>query len=124
MNATPIRTVADGNGRDRCGRFATGNKLARGNPMNRRVQRLRVALLQAVGTDDVRQVVKALLAKAMKGDVAAATLLFDRLLGRPTPAEAPQPVQVVQAEQILMAISREDSDAMQRLVGLPDATGG
>lgn len=74
-------SATDDNGRDRRGRFAKGNKVAKGNPLAARVQRLRVALVRAVKPDDLRDVARALLTAAKAGDTAAARLLFDRTLG-------------------------------------------
>ena len=78
-NTAPIPTDLDG--RDRRGRFARGNKAGRGNPLAGRVQRLRVALVRAVGPDDLQDVARALLTAAKAGDTAAAKLLLDRTLG-------------------------------------------
>jgi hypothetical protein len=74
-----------GDGRDDRGRFGPGNTAGRGNPLARRVQRLRVALLEAVSEEDVAAVARALVEKAKGGDVAAARVLLERVLG---PAEA------------------------------------
>src|SRR5262249_34989491 len=75
-----------GSGRDANGRFSHGNKAGRGNPLNRKVQQLRNALLAAVKKQDFREVAAALLEKAKGGDVAATRGLFDRLLGKPQQA--------------------------------------
>ena len=72
-----------GNGRGGNGRFAPGNKLAKGNPFARRVARLRSALLKAVSPADLREVVAALLRQAKAGDVPATRELLQRLLGPP-----------------------------------------
>jgi hypothetical protein len=71
------------NGREPNGRFTTGNGFSRGNPLSRRVNRLRAELLRAVTPQDVRDVVQVLLAKAKGGDVAAARELLNRALGKP-----------------------------------------
>ena len=71
------------NGRDAAGRFQPGNPGGPGNPFAKRVAELRSALLEAVGAEDVKHVVKALADKAKGGDVAAAKVLLDRLFGQP-----------------------------------------
>ena len=70
-------------GRDANGRFAPGNKGGPGNPEAARVARIRSALLRAANLKDVRAIIKSLIEQAKGGDVAAAKLLFDRILGRP-----------------------------------------
>lgn len=81
MSDSPSTTGS--NGRGGGGRFAPGNKLARGNPHAKRVARLRSALLKAVSPADLREVVTALLTSAKGGDVPAAKELLQRLLGPP-----------------------------------------
>ncbi|MGO9115236.1 MAG: hypothetical protein ACLP9L_38985 [Thermoguttaceae bacterium] len=68
-------------GRSEKGTFAPGNKFSKGNPQAGKVQKLRSSLLQAVTVTDLRGVVKRLVDAAKGGDVSAAKLLFDRLLG-------------------------------------------
>lgn len=84
----PIAPDVDGEvaalkGRDGHGRFAKGNRISRGNPLARRVARLRAALVRAVTPEDIAAVVEALIEKARSGDVAAARELLDRTLGKP-----------------------------------------
>lgn len=71
-------------GRSANGRFVNGNRHGRGNPLARRVQRLRVELLRFVSSDDLREVVAALIVKAKGGDVPAAKELLDRAIGKST----------------------------------------
>jgi GH24 family phage-related lysozyme (muramidase) len=75
----PLDRVA--NGHDERGRFAKGNKLARGNPHARQTAALRKALYDAVQPDDLREVVATLLRQAKAGDVLSARELLTRLLG-------------------------------------------
>jgi len=65
------------------GRFRPGNRAAKGNPHAAAVARLRSALLAAVTPDDVAEIVRALVAKARRGDVVAARELLSRVLGPP-----------------------------------------
>jgi len=81
MSEEPSSPV--GNGRDAKGRFAPGNRAAKGNPLNAKAQRLRAACLRAVSVADVKAVVGALVTLARAGDVAAATLLLRYTVGRP-----------------------------------------
>ncbi|MFN0012096.1 MAG: hypothetical protein ACKVS8_10685 [Phycisphaerales bacterium] len=70
------------NGRDGSGRFAPGNTGGPGNPHAASVARLRAAMLGAVEAGDVADVVKALVALAKGGNVAAAREVLDRTLGK------------------------------------------
>ena len=79
----PSQTGADGTGRLPDGRFAVGNKLSKGNPFSRRLAGMRTALLDAVGEDQLKRVVTKMVDLAAAGDVAAATLLFNYVVGRP-----------------------------------------
>ena len=78
---TPPPSTSDSNGRDSSGRFSAGNSAARGNPHARKVAELRSALLAAVSTDDLAAVVRSLVDAAKSGDVQAAKVVFDRVLG-------------------------------------------
>jgi hypothetical protein len=78
-----------GNGRDARGRFALGNPGGPGNPHNRRMARFRAAMLRTVTVADVEAVVRMLVDKAKGGDLDAAKMLFDRVLG-PVPRPAPE----------------------------------
>jgi hypothetical protein len=71
------------NGRHANGKFAVGNKAGKGNPLMRRMQNLRCALLRHVKKEDLLEVVDALLEKAKGGDLAAIRELLNRLIGRP-----------------------------------------
>jgi hypothetical protein len=74
-------------GRDAQGRFAPGNKVARGNPFARRMARLRSRALAAGSGSDLEAIVRQLVTAAKAGDVAAAKVLLPYVLGRP-----PEPV--------------------------------
>lgn len=75
-----MTTVPTGNnGSD--GRFIQGNQAAKNNIMARKSQQLRVALARAVTVGDVRAVARKMIDMAKAGDVPAAKLVFDRLLG-------------------------------------------
>ena len=76
-------TPNEDNGRDGRGRFAPGNRGGPGNPHAAQVSRLRSALLDAITPDDMRAIISALIEKAKAGDVHAASVLFERVLGKP-----------------------------------------
>ncbi len=72
------------NGRDGRGRFTTGNAGGPGNPHARKVGRLRSRLVECVTADDLREVVRKLVAMAKGGDLAAIREVLDRTIGKPT----------------------------------------
>lgn len=76
----PLGPVGDGD-RDALGRFRPGNRAACGNPLGGKVQALRVALVQAVDEDDVAKIAAGLIEQAIAGDVQAAKIILDRVLG-------------------------------------------
>ena len=75
-----------------------GNSGGPGNPFAARVGRLRAALIDAVAPDDVRQVVQRLVAKAKAGDIAAAKVLFERVLGRPLQADIIERIEALEEQ--------------------------
>lgn len=80
MPNNPSKPVAD---RNQDGRFAPGNKLSKGNPLAGSVARLRTALVQAVTPEDIEAIIKTLVKKAKKGDIAATRIILERCLGKP-----------------------------------------
>jgi hypothetical protein len=74
------------NGRDIDGRFAAGNKLSLGNAGNRRQRELRTALVEAATPEKVRAVEESLHEVAVGGDVAAAKVWLDHVVGKPVQA--------------------------------------
>src|SRR5688572_8602794 len=76
-------------GRDVNGRFRSGNPGGPGNPFARNVASLRMALLEAISHDDVKEVIEAIKEKARQGDVPAARLLLSYAIGKPTEAKDP-----------------------------------
>ena len=71
------------NGRDNQGRFIVGNKGGPGNPHAKQVALLRGALLSAVTPEDLHDVIRVLIEKALSGNVSAIKELLDRLYGKP-----------------------------------------
>ena len=89
----PLSPSADGTppaGKDPAtGRFLPGNKLGKGNPHFRQLASNRTAFLQAVGPEQVRQLVARLLRQALAGNLDAARLLLAYAVGRPAEAVNP-----------------------------------
>jgi hypothetical protein len=82
-----VTAVRDGSyGRGDGGRFGPGNRFAGGNPNARRMNELRTALLDAAGPDDVRRVGLKLAELAGGGDVQAAKVFLDYVVGKPPQA--------------------------------------
>jgi len=95
FNASP--STNGPNGRDSAGRFLPGHPGGPGNPFARRVAELRSALLSAVSAEDLRDIIAAMIGAAKNGDVAAAKLVFERVLGQPEAADLLQQVAELEA---------------------------
>jgi hypothetical protein len=74
------------NGRSPDGRFALGNQAATGNPINRRMKELRRALLDSTSPEDVKAVGQTLWELATGGDVQAARVWLEFVIGKPPQA--------------------------------------
>lgn len=96
MNSQPSPTESNGRGTN--GRFLPGNRLAKGNPAARRAQALRFALMRAVTPADLTTIVAKLIELAAAGDVQAAKLILDRVLGPAVPIDIEE--RLAQLEQI------------------------
>jgi hypothetical protein len=77
---------ASPNGRHVNGRFAPGNQAAVGNPGNTRMKELRRALLECATEEKVKAVEESLHELAVGGDVAAAKVWLDHVVGKPVQA--------------------------------------
>jgi hypothetical protein len=69
--------------RDRRGRFAKGNKGGPGNPFGPRFAALRYAACDVVTPQNMRDILSALVLRALTGDVVAAKLVLAYALGKP-----------------------------------------
>jgi hypothetical protein len=69
--------------RDGRGRFLRGNPGGPGNPHAAAVNAWRSALFNALTDDDVRKVIRVLIAKAEAGEPWAVRELLDRCMGKP-----------------------------------------
>lgn len=83
--------------RDNKGRFTPGNKAATGNPMAKKVQQLRSALIRCVKVQDVQDIAKALIEEAKHGDTGAAKLLLERTLGPPVAVDIEARIEELEA---------------------------
>jgi hypothetical protein len=70
-------------GRGPGGRFAPGNRCARGNPQARRMAALRSALQESATPERLKERGEALYKQAAAGDTAAAKLWLSYVVGRP-----------------------------------------
>ena len=99
------------NGRSLDGRFAAGNQAAAGNPINRRMKELRRALLDSASPEDVKEVGKTLLELATGGDVQAARVWLEFVIGKPPQAlevsgpDGQAPVMEVVTTAVLVALA-------------------
>ena len=75
-------SVTGVNGRGKDGRFAPGNKAAKGNPHFKRMAELRGILLNAVTDSDLEEVAQTLIGQAKAGDIDSIKELFNRVLGK------------------------------------------
>jgi hypothetical protein len=104
MTATATETSAkqkhQKEGRKANGRFAPGNPGGQGNPYARKVAELRKEMVNFISVDDLKHVVFAIKMKAERGDISAARLLFQYVLGKPLPATDPDRVAVDEWEKL------------------------
>jgi len=114
----PAPTTNGDNGRDeRTGRFLPGNRCSPGNPFTGKVTRLKSALLDAVDEQDLQDVIATLVHKARDGDVAAAKVLLDRMLGpakEPPEEPAPDPREIF--KHFLSGLSSETVSKVTAIV--------
>jgi hypothetical protein len=106
--AEPPRT----SGRAANGRFAKGNPGGPGNPFARQVAGFRQEFMAAVTGDDIAVIVRSLIDKAKAGDVAAARLVLQYTLGKPTAAVDPDRVDEMEWEQWQRDQAGADSDTV------------
>jgi hypothetical protein len=77
----------DVSGRGPGGRFSTGNRAGKGNPNNRRAQKIRNAIIAAIKPAEMAEAAKQLLNQAKGGDRQAFAELCDRIIGKPIPMD-------------------------------------
>jgi len=85
----------DTSGRTEKGKFASGNKRAKGNPFDRRMKAYRVALAKALTPEMIAGVIRAMTREALKGDVAAGKLVLSYAVGLPKiTVDSNQPISI------------------------------
>jgi hypothetical protein len=91
-NASNSRSQPDPpppNGRSPDGRFARGNGFGAGNPFYRRQAEFRRAALELFTPEDVMSLLRVMLALGRQGDVAAARVFLEYVVGKPHKAPDP-----------------------------------
>jgi hypothetical protein len=101
-------TNGAGNGRDPHGRFTQANPGGPGNPFGRKVAALRTALIASVTEQDVQNVMAAMSAQAVKGNVAAARLYLAYSAGKPAEAVNPDRVDIEEWQLAQESVARPD----------------
>jgi hypothetical protein len=96
MNEQAPQTPA-GNGRDNAGRFGKGNKVGKGNPMNRKAQQIRNALLSAATAQDVRDICAKLIDGAKGGDLQFIREWLNRVVGVPVASDILERIERLEA---------------------------
>lgn len=79
--------LVDGYVRGEGGKFGKGNKGGPGNPYAKRLNELRKSLYAAISTNDVQEILAAMIEGAKKGDVQAAKLVLGYVVQQPTMLE-------------------------------------
>lgn len=71
-------------GRDTRGRFTKGNRGGPGNPLAQRASEFRQAAMEAISPEHVAAILRKAAKKALEGDLRAARLVLERVLGKPS----------------------------------------
>ena len=108
------------NGRDSRGLFATGNKIAAGNPMNVRMREFRTKFVNCATDADIEEIFRSLLESVRAGDTAAAKIMLEYLFGKPAqgieiagPEGEPLPMGAVLA--VVKEVFQDDPEAQIKL---------
>jgi hypothetical protein len=86
-----------GDGRRPDGLFARGNKGGPGNYLGRRTREYREAIYKAVTPKDAADIMRAMVDIAKQGDVAAAKVVFERLMGAPEAMDVTEKLATLEA---------------------------
>ena len=84
--------------RDESGRFRKGWKGGPGVPKGSKGAEFRAMLNKAVTPEDFIRVTRTLVRKAIKGDMMAIKIFYDRLLGPPQPHDIMETLEQILAE--------------------------
>jgi hypothetical protein len=96
---TPPSTNGSKRDRGPNGRFLSGNPGGPGNPFAGKVAKLREAGWKAIKPEEIKAVYRKLLDLALAGDVPAARLLLDRLLGPAVEVDLLERIEKLEAAQ-------------------------
>jgi hypothetical protein len=97
-NTTTDQSAGSPSNHDARGRFTNGNKAGSGNPYARRVAMLRRAMLRVVQPNDLQAIIVKMILLAGEGDVAAARLVLQYTLGKPTESVDPDTLDLQEVE--------------------------
>src|SRR5262249_22224089 len=100
-------------GRDSEGRFTAGNKGGPGNPFARQTAAMRKAIQNAVTAEQLAAIAAVMVEKALKGDVAAAKLVFGYVAGKPGLTPNPDTLDAHD-----LAVRRENTGTMEDVTAL------
>lgn len=92
-------STSEGNGRDHGGRFAAGNRLAKGNPHAKRVAKLRAVLFRAADPAAMLRAARKIMQQAEGGDLAAFREILDRTVGKTIASDVEE--RLTRLEQLL-----------------------
>jgi hypothetical protein len=109
------RIMSDG--RDVRGRFARGNQGGPGNPWAAKTLHFKTLIQNAVTDADMLAVIKALVDAAKGGDIKAAAILIDRLVGKPGYESDSMPVERVTTFNGSPALTKEEAEEVLREYG-------
>jgi hypothetical protein len=109
-------------GRDARGRFTKGNPGGPGNPFARHVAKLRSALVQCVGEEDIRQIANGLLVSAKLGHLPSIRTLLMYVLGKPSGAVNPDTLDIEEWRQLVQPLAKIMAELPQALMSVPAPT--
>jgi hypothetical protein len=108
------------------GTFRNGNRGGPGNPYARRVAKLRQAVMEECGEEDLREITREMINLAKRGDKVAAKLIYQYTLGKPDKQVDPDRVDAdeldvlkgvaVPAALLQALLEAVPADAVNRLV--------
>ena len=81
-------TRSDAKIRDEFGRYLPGHPGGPGNPHAKKISMFKSAVMRTIAPEELGDVVKMLLDKALSGDIAAAKIILEYTLGKSKPLPA------------------------------------
>ena len=110
-NTNDVHQANENTGRDAKGRFAPGNPGGPGNPFGRKVAAFREALIACISHEQIQRIALKMAALAEEGDVQAAKLIFNYVIGKPQPAPEPDHMDADEWESFQQAVVMKDQSA-------------